>query len=31
MEMEETLMEENEFDKITKIGFFEVDDNTIRF
>jgi DNA-directed RNA polymerase subunit K/omega len=24
-------MEENELDNITKIGFLEVDDNTIRF
>jgi hypothetical protein len=31
MEMEETLMEENELDNITKIGFLEVNDNTIRF
>jgi hypothetical protein len=31
MKMEETLMEENELDNITKIGFLEVDDNTIGF
>jgi hypothetical protein len=31
MEMEETLMEENELENITRIGFLEEDDNTIRF
>jgi hypothetical protein len=30
MEMEQTLMKENELDNITKFGFLEVDDNTIR-